>query len=62
MVFFPVHPLAESDPDERTEARQQTPAREALAWLEDPESRIRATVRTLALFRVAFSWGKKPLR
>ena len=37
MVFFPVHPLAESDPDERTETRQQTPAREALAWLEDPQ-------------------------
>ena len=37
MVFFRVHPLAESDPAERPGAKEDTPAREALAWLEDPQ-------------------------
>jgi hypothetical protein len=37
VAFFRVHPLAESNPTNRTEARQHTPAREALAWLEDPQ-------------------------
>ena len=37
MVFSSLHPLAESDPDERTPAREQTPAAEAAAWLENPE-------------------------
>jgi hypothetical protein len=37
MVFFPVHPLADSDPAERTEARRNTPAAAAFAWLADPQ-------------------------
>jgi hypothetical protein len=37
VVFLSVHPLIESDPSERTPARQQTPTAEAIAWLEDPQ-------------------------
>jgi hypothetical protein len=37
VVFSSVHPLVESDPAERTPARQDTPAAEAVAWLEDPQ-------------------------
>lgn len=37
VVFSRVHPLADSDPAERTPARTETPAAEALAWLEDPQ-------------------------
>jgi hypothetical protein len=32
-----VHPLIESHPSERPEARQQTPTAEAIAWLDDPQ-------------------------
>jgi hypothetical protein len=32
-----VHPLVESDPAQRTQSRQDTPAAEAIAWLEDPQ-------------------------
>jgi hypothetical protein len=31
-----LHPLAESDPAERSEARQETPAAEAADWLQNP--------------------------
>jgi len=37
VVFSHVHPLVESDPAQRTPARQETPAAEAVAWLEDPQ-------------------------
>ena len=37
MVFSPVHPLVESDPAERTPAREETSPAEAVAWLEDPQ-------------------------
>jgi uncharacterized membrane protein len=36
VVFFRVHPLADSDPAERPEARQETPAAEAVDWLQNP--------------------------
>ena len=32
-----MHPLADSDPADRTPAREENPAAEALAWLEDPQ-------------------------
>ena len=32
-----MHPLLESDPAQRTAAREETPAAEAVAWLEDPQ-------------------------
>ncbi|WP_162601514.1 hypothetical protein [Occallatibacter savannae] len=32
-----MHPLLDSDPAQRTPAREETPAAEALAWLEDPQ-------------------------
>ena len=32
-----MHPLLESDPAQRTQSRQDTPAAEAVAWLEDPQ-------------------------
>ena len=32
-----MHPLLESTPAQRTPAREETPAAEAVAWLEDPQ-------------------------
>ena len=37
MVFSRVHPLVESDSAQRTSAREETPATEAVAWLADPQ-------------------------
>jgi hypothetical protein len=36
VVLSRVHPLLEFDPAERTPARQETTAAEAVAWLKDP--------------------------
>lgn len=38
MAFSFVHPLADSDPAERTQARQDTPTAEALEWLAKPNA------------------------
>jgi hypothetical protein len=32
-----VHPLLDSDPEERPAAKEETPAAEAAAWLQNPE-------------------------
>ena len=33
-----MHPLLDSDPAQRTPARDETPAAEAIAWLTDPQT------------------------
>ena len=38
VVFFPVHPLADSDPAERTQARQDTPTADVLDFLANPDA------------------------
>jgi hypothetical protein len=41
VVFFRLHPLAESDPAERTEAREETAVLEAVDFLADPDSALK---------------------
>ena len=43
-----MHPLAESDPAERTEARQETAVLEAVDFLSDPDSALKPPRKNFA--------------
>jgi hypothetical protein len=57
VVFSRVHPLVESDPAQRTQSRQDTPAAEAVAWLEDPQPIPKAELRDQIARQIAEALG-----
>jgi hypothetical protein len=58
VVFSLLHPLAESDPAERPDAREETPAAEAADWLQNPTetSQLSPTMRLLLMLRDEEPW------